>query len=126
MVLRLQLHFLSCHSTNNYNPRKLSTQLVQNIDYAPQLFCDQQWLTRFLTITFTMMVKFKIFKTKKEFKTDIPIIPLVGETITVHESNSGVYKVKSIEHEIKGGFYNTCSFIIHKENYYKEKEILVR
>lgn len=54
------------------------------------------------------MVKFKIFKTKKEFKTDIPIVPLVGETITIHESNSGVYKVKSIEHEIKSGFYNTC------------------
>lgn len=54
------------------------------------------------------MVKFKIFKTKKEFKTDIPIVPLVGETITIHELNSGVYKVKSIEHEIKGGFYNIC------------------
>ena len=54
-----------------------------------------------------MMVNFKI-SLKNNFKTDIPIIPLVGEKITIHGTNSGTYKVKSIEHEIKGGFYNTC------------------
>ena len=51
-----------------------------------------------------MLVKFKI--NTKEFKTDIPVIPLVGEKITINAS--GTYTIKSIEHEIKGGFYNTC------------------
>ena len=69
-----------------------------------------------------MMVNFKILKTKKEFKTDIPIIPLVGETITIHESNSGVYKVKSIEHEIKGGFYNTCVVLSSTKTSTKKKK----
>ncbi len=55
-----------------------------------------------------MMVNFKISTTKNNFRTDIPVIPLVGEKITIHGANSGAYKVKSIEHEIKGGFYNTC------------------
>jgi hypothetical protein len=53
-----------------------------------------------------MMAKFKIYRTKKEFQTEIPIIPQVGEKITIHEAGSGAFKVKSIEHEIKGGSYN--------------------
>ena len=57
---------------------------------------------------FVMMAKFKIYRTKKEFKTEIPIIPQVGEKITIHEAGSGTYKIKSIEHEIKGGSYNAC------------------
>ena len=57
-----------------------------------------------------MMVKFKIYRTKKEFKTEIPIIPQIGEKITIHET--GTYKIKSIEHEIKGGFYH-ANIILH-------------
>ncbi len=53
-----------------------------------------------------MMAKFKIYRTKKEFHTEIPVIPQVGEKITIHEAGPGAYKVKSIEHEIKGGSYN--------------------
>ncbi len=56
--------------------------------------------------SFTMMAKFKIYRSKKEFKTEIPTIPQVGEIVTLHEPNPITYKVKSIEHEIKGGFYN--------------------
>jgi hypothetical protein len=53
-----------------------------------------------------MMAKFKIYRTKKEFQTEIPIIPQVGEKITIHEAGPDAFEVKSIEHEIKGGFYN--------------------
>lgn len=53
-----------------------------------------------------MMVKFRINRTKKEFSTELPLIPQVGETVTIHEVIPGTYKIKSIEHEIKGGFYN--------------------
>ncbi|MCH9658741.1 hypothetical protein K0U27_08670 [archaeon] len=53
-----------------------------------------------------MMTKFKIYRTKKEFKTEIPVIPQVGEKITIREVGPGAYTVKSIEHEISGGSYN--------------------
>ena len=53
-----------------------------------------------------MMVKFKVIRTKEEFKAEIPAIPQVGETVTIHEPEPVTYKVKSIEHEIKGGTYN--------------------
>jgi hypothetical protein len=53
-----------------------------------------------------MMVKFKINRTKKEFSTELPYVPQVGETMTIHEVIPGTYKIKSIDHEIKGGFYN--------------------
>jgi len=65
-----------------------------------------------------MMVKFKM--NTKEFKTDIPMIPLVGEKITINES--GVYTVKSIEHEIKGGFYNTC-IVLFSPKITKKKKV---
>ena len=65
-----------------------------------------------------MMVKFKM--NTKEFKTDIPVIPLVGEKITINES--GMYIVKSIEHEIKNGFYNTC-VMLHSPKIIKKKKI---
>ena len=55
---------------------------------------------------FTMMAKFKIYRTKREFKTEIPVIPQVGEKITIYEAGPDIYQVKSIEHEMKGGFYN--------------------
>ena len=53
-----------------------------------------------------MMTKFKIYRTKKEFKTEIPVIPQVGEKIIIREAGPVAYKVKSIEHEISGGSYN--------------------
>lgn len=52
-----------------------------------------------------MMANFKISRTKKEFKTEIPVVPQVGETVTLHEIIPGTYKVKSLDHEIKGGFH---------------------
>ena len=66
------------------------------------------------------MAKFKIYRTKKEFKTEIPIIPQVGEKITIHEAGPGTYKIKSIEHEIKGGSYN-ASIILSSATSTKKK-----
>jgi hypothetical protein len=54
----------------------------------------------------TMMAKFRIYRRKEEFKAEIPILPQVGEKITIHEAGPDTYEVKSIEHEIKGGIYN--------------------
>ncbi len=53
-----------------------------------------------------MITKFKIARTKKEFKMEIPNIPQIGDKVTLHDPKPVTYNVKSIEHEIKDGFYN--------------------